>query len=442
MRSLALLLALPILTFAAFKRLYLALSLWVWSALVPPHIWAYGGVATSIRWNFVFALITIFGFIFNKEKKNPTTSILIIGLLFFIHTTLTSLVNYGDGPYVWLRWDWFMRVFLLFFFICLVIKRELHFEAIAWAVTLSLSFKAFIEGAKVLSSFGGHNIHGLTPGFNDNNLAALGSLMSIPFVLYLADQYSKNTLFKYGLYSLAFFNVLFVLGTDSRGGFIGLVVLAIFFFIKTKHKFKVGTSIMAIGLIALNLMTDDWFERMDTISDANEDGSFMSRVKSWKLAIIMAINSPIFGGGFDSTFTNKITVSSLVLDWDLVSFIPSSPINMDGRVYVAHSIYFQVLADHGFLGIILYLLLFFIAYKTLSTVYKKSPLAWQRNLAEKMKLTITVFLVSGAALSSAYNDLIFTTLACSAALGIAFKRTCDISDNSQTQVRQLNEQSK
>ena len=423
MRGLALLLALPILTYAALKRVYLALALWLWSALVPPHIWSFGGLATSVRWNFLFAIITIFGFFVHRIKKNPASALLIVGCLFFLHTTITSLVNYGDGPYVWLRWDWFMRVFLLFFFICLTLKKEIHFEAIAWAVALSLSFKAFIEGAKVLSSGGGHNIWGLTPGFNDNNLSALAALMSIPFVLYLAGQYSKNTLFKYGLYALVFFNVLFVLGSDSRGGFVGLVVLGFFFFLKTKHKFKVGIAQLLLGLIALNLMSEDWFERMDTISEAKEDGSFMGRVISWKLAIIMALRSPFIGGGFDSAFTNRVTINSLILDWDLVNFIPSPEIGFQDKVYVAHSIYFQVLADHGFVGLFLYLTMFFMAYRVLVNVYKNSTISWQRNLAEKLKMTLVVFMVAGAALSSAYNDLIFTTLACTAALGVTYRQS-------------------
>jgi probable O-glycosylation ligase (exosortase A-associated) len=420
MRGLALLLALPFLLYAAFKKPFIALALWVWSALVPPHIWSFGGLATSVRWNLVFALITIFGFLFNKEKKNSTSTLFILGCLFFVHTTITSIVSYGDGPYVWLRWDWFMRVFLLFFFLCLMLKKQLHFEAIAWGVALSISFKAFIEGAKVLSSGGGHNIFGITPGFNDNNLSALAALMGIPFLLFLIGQYKDRIHLKYPLMALVFFNILFVLGSDSRGGFVGLIVLGLFYLVKTKQKFKVGSALMVVGLIAMNLMSADWFERMDTISEADDDSSFMSRVKSWKLAIIMAIRSPFVGGGFDSAFTNRATIDSLIMNWDMVDFIPSSAFNVGDSVFVAHSIYFQVLADHGFLGLFLYLGLLFTAYTTLTKINKKTTIAWHRNLSEKLKLALLVFMVSGAALSSAYNDLIFTILGCTAALSVLY----------------------
>tara|TARA_R110001583_G_scaffold7158_6_gene35664 strand:- start:11002 stop:12303 length:1302 start_codon:yes stop_codon:yes gene_type:complete len=422
MRGLALLLALPFFLFFAFKKPFIALALWVWTALVPPHIWAFGGLATSVRWNMLFALVTMIGFVMSKEKKNPSSTLFVLGCLFFIHTTITTIVNYGDGPYNWLRWDWFMRVFLLFVFLCLMLKKKIHFEAIAWAVVLSFSFKAFIDGAKVLSSGGGHNIYGITPGFNDNNLSALAALMGIGFILFLIDQYKKDIRLKYPLLALLFFNVLFVLGSDSRGGFVGLVILGIFYFMKTKHKFKVGLIQLIIGIVGASLMSADWVERMDTISEADQDGSFMGRVMSWKLAIIMAIRSPIVGGGFDSAFTNRATIDSLILDWDIVNFIPSSIMEHGDRVYVAHSVYFQVLADHGFIGLFLYLSMLMTAYISLTKIYKNSQIDWHKNLAEKLKLSLVVFMVAGGALSSAYNDLIFTILGCTATLNILYNK--------------------
>jgi probable O-glycosylation ligase (exosortase A-associated) len=432
MRGLALLLALPFFLFVAFKKPFIALALWVWAALVPPHIWSFGGLATSVRWNMLFALVTIFGFVISKEKKNPSCTLFVLGCLFFIHTTITTIVNYGDGPYNWLRWDWFMRVFLLFVFLCFMLKKKIHFEAIAWAVVLSFSFKAFIEGAKVLSSGGGHNIFGITPGFNDNNLSALAALMGIGFILFLIDQYKDNIRLKYPLLALLFFNVLFVLGSDSRGGFVGLVILGAFYFMKTKHKFKVGLVQLIIGIVGIGLMSADWTERMDTISEAGDDGSFMGRVMSWKLAIIMAIRSPIVGGGFDSTFTNRATINSLITDWDIVSFIPSSQLEFGDVVFVAHSVYFQVLADHGFVGLFLYLGMLMTAYFSLTKIYKQSQVDWHKNLAEKLKLSLIVFMVAGGALSSAYNDLIFTILGCTATLGLLDKKA-EKQSNSSTE---------
>lgn len=326
------------------------------------------------------------------------------------------MLNNGYGPYVWFRYDLFWRTMLLFFFIAVVIRKEVHFEAIAWGITLSFGALAMIEGAKFVVSFGGHNIFGLTPAFNDNNLSALASLMCIPVAIFLARQYQHSRYFKYGLFGVAFLNIMFVLGTDSRGAFLGLAVFCLAFFFKSKNKMRDGFVMFLGGVVALAILSDEWFNRMETIGSAGEDGSFQGRLKSWKLAILMAMRHPFSGGGFDSTFTNRGTINSLLTDWDSLDWISSSALNVGDTVFVAHSIYFQVLADHGFLGALWYGLIVFITLKTLNRITKTSLIFWQVNLAEMLRLALIVFLTAGAALSSAYNDLFFALVGLSVAL--------------------------
>lgn len=423
MRDIILLFALPFLIYAASKRPFIAIGLWLWSALVPPHIWSFGGLATSIRWNFLFAIITIVGLLLSKiDKSIPKSSIFILGCLFFAHTTITSIVNAGDGFSVWDRWDFFMRVFLLFFMMVIIVKKKLHFDTIAWAIVLSFSYQAFIEGAKFLSSGGGHVIYGLSPGFNDNNLSALATLMCVPFILYLIQMYPNEKKVRYCLLGLLFFNLLFILGSDSRGAFVGLLILSLYYFMKTRHKIRTGIAIAVFCAASVGLLSEEWFERMETIQTANEDSSFMGRVKSWKIATLMAMESPIFGGGFNAAFSNRETINRLISNWDAVSFIPSSPLYIGDKVYVAHSIYFQVLADHGFFGLFIYGLIALVSYLTLSNIIKKSQIDWQINLAEKLRLSLFVFLVSGSLLSSAYNDLIWAIFALTVALRASQER--------------------
>lgn len=423
MRDYLLVLILPLLLYAAIRKPFLSISFWIWSALVPPFLWAYGGISTSVRWNFLFAAVTIASFAINKcNKKPPSNGIFILAVIFFVHCVISSMLNNGYGPYVWFRFDLFWRTLLLFFFIAVVIRKEIHFEAVAWGITLSFGALAMIEGAKFIVSLGGHNIFGLTPAFNDNNLSALASLMCIPVAIFLARQYKENFYFRNGLYGLAFLNVMFVLGTDSRGAFLGLAVFCLAYWVKSKNKMRDGFFMSLGGLVALAILSDEWFNRMETIGDANEDGSFQGRLKSWKLAMLMAIRHPFFGGGFDSTFTNITTINSLIAEWDTLSWIPSATLNVGDTVFVAHSIYFQVLADHGFLGAMWYGFMILISLKTLGIIAKTSSVFWQVNLAEMIRLSLIAFLTTGAALSSAYNDLFFALVGMTVALAAAVKK--------------------
>ena len=417
MRDYLLILVLPLLLYAAMRRPYLSLSFWIWSALVPPYLWAFGGMSTSVRWNFLFAIVTLASFAINKiNKKPPDSAIFVLAIIFFVHASVSSFLNTDEHPIVMMRYDTFWRTLLLFFFVAIVLRKKIHFEAMAWGVTLSFATLAMIDGAKFIASAGGHNIYGITPAFNDNNLSALAALMCIPIVIFLARQYQNNFYFRNGLYVVAFFNVMFVLGSNSRGAFLGLVIFCIAYWLKSKSKFRDGFFMSAGGVVALLILSDEWFNRMETIGSADEDSSFQGRLKSWKLAILMAMRHPFFGGGFDATFINIGTAHSLLLDWDSLSWFPSDTLNIGDPIFVAHSIYFQVLADHGFLGFLWYGLLFFVTLRTLNRLAKTAQEFWHVNLAEMLRLSLFAFLSAGAALSSAYNDLIFAIVGMTAAL--------------------------
>lgn len=426
MRDLILLTILPLLVYAALRKPFLAVSLWIWSGLVPPYTWVYGGLATSIRWNFLFAILTIISFLIHRGKNIiPRSPLFILIIVLLIHAFISTSLNNGHGTTVWLRFDYFWRTILLFVFLSLIIRKKLHFEAVAWAVTLSFATVAMLDGIKFVMSFGGHNIFGLTPAFSDNNLSALASLICIPFVLFLVGEYKEKRLLSLGLLGVAFFNVMFVLGSNSRGAFLGVAVLAIAYWLKSKAKFRDGLLFSVIASGAMVILSDEWFNRMETIGNAGEDDSFQGRLRSWKLAILMALRHPFFGGGFDATFLNRQTAYSFVVDWDKLSFIPSSTFEYGSSLFVAHSIYFQVLADLGFLGLFWYGLIAGIGLLSCRMIIKQAQEAWQIRMAEMLRLSLLVFFVSGAALSSAYNDLYFTTLGCIAALVTVIKLKAD-----------------
>jgi hypothetical protein len=92
-------------------------------------------------------------------------------------------------------------------------------------------------------------------------------------------------------------------------------------------------------------------------------------------------------------------------------------------IHGAHSIYFQVLAEHGYVGLILYAL--FILFSLTDT----HRLVWQarrrgdhlvQQYATMLRFSLAGFLISGAFLGLAYFDYFFWIVACLAILrGVA-----------------------
>lgn len=410
MRDLVLLGLFPILVYYAIKKPFIGLSLWLWTSLVPMQTWAYG-VSTSLRWNLIFALCTVVGYIFMKDKpKVKINGIFVAMIALLVLATLSAIFNEGFGPHVWNRWERFLKATIFFVFVFLIVDKKLHIEALMWACVLSITATAAKQGIKVFFSGGNHVVYGMSTTFNDNNLSAFATLVCIPLTLYLVTLYKDKFFIKWGLIAAVGVSVLFVLGSDSRGGLLGLLVLAGYYFIKSKRKLSIGFAFVIIGAIGLSLMDESWFERMESINEATEDNSFMGRVIAWKFAILMALESPLIGGGFDAIAYGP-TWRLLLSDWSLLSFI-STPYPTVG--HVAHSIYFQVLGDLGFLGFFLYLYLLVSVYRTFCIKHKQND--WQQDVSLFMRLSLLCLFVAGAALSAAYNEVFFMLVGVAASI--------------------------
>jgi hypothetical protein len=80
-----------------------------------------------------------------------------------------------------------------------------------------------------------------------------------------------------------------------------------------------------------------------------------------------------------------------------------------------HSIYFEALGEHGFVGLGLFLLLGYLglhtARKIVSQTAKDARLYWMRDLASMIHVSLIGYAASGAFLGLAYFDFYYTLLA-------------------------------
>lgn len=433
MRDLVLLMLLPILIYFAVRKPFIGLSLWLWTSLVPMQTWAYGP-ALSIRWNLIFAVCTIIGYVFMREKpKVRFNKIFFMMFIFLVIATFSSFFHQGFDISVWLNYERFFKAMIFFLFTYLIVDKKLHVEALMWACLLSITAGAAKQGVKIFFSGGNHVVYGISSTFPDNNLSALATLMCIPLSIYLLAEYKKYFVFKWGLIGALIVAIIFVLGSDSRGGVLGLGILGLFYFYKSKNKIPILT-VGTLAIVAgLSLMDDSWFERMNSIQNASEDESFMGRVIAWKFSILMAIKSPLWGGGFDS-IAYQPTWQSLMPYWNTVSFI-STPMPTKG--HVAHSVYFQVLGDLGFFGFFIYCGILYGTFKNFSNQkyqsLKGGDFEWLSKMSLYCMLSLICFLTAGAALSSAYNEILFMLIAVGAKFRIIYEAAI-IKPQQETQI--------
>jgi probable O-glycosylation ligase (exosortase A-associated) len=124
----------------------------------------------------------------------------------------------------------------------------------------------------------------------------------------------------------------------------------------------------------------------------------MGRVNAWRMAINLANDRPLVGGGFE--IYNERVFSRYAPDPE--------------DLHAAHSIYFQVLGEHGYVGLMLFLLLWFLVWRDASWIIRNSrdhaELRWALDLARMIQVSLVGYAVGGAFQNQAYFDLPYEML--------------------------------
>ena len=410
MRDIFLVLVFPFLLYFIFKRPYIGVSLWIWSAMFFPNGWVWG-FASSFRYNLLIALATIISYFFQKDKiKTESSALTTLILFFFLWTTISSIFTISNPDIVWFEWNIFFKIIIFYILCILIIKTKHHINVFIWAITLSAAYFGAAEGLKYIVTAGGHTVEGI-PGsrLRDRNDLALAVNMTLPLIVFLLS-HTKSKWLKVALIGAIFFNVVAIVGSYSRGGLLGLIVIGGYFFLQSKRKLFVSIVLILSVAIGSLFVSDKWTNRMDTINTMEQDNSFLGRVVAWKQAVLMAADHPIFGGGFKAG-QNPSVWYLYETDFHRLNFIIDTGDYQVKRPKAAHSIYFQVLGDQGFVGLFIFLTILLIAYRKLTWVTKNTDDVWFLGLARMLKVSLVAYSAGGAALSLPYFDLSFAIFA-------------------------------
>jgi len=420
MRDIPLLLGVLAMMPMILMRPHVGVLAWCWTALLVPNSYVYG-IATGVRFNFWIAVVTIVAWLISprEPKRIPMNATSVLLVLFLAWGTLSSMMSIGPLDIVtWGEWEKFAKTLALAFVILVVMRGESRVKALFFAIVLSMGFHGVIEAAKFILTAGGHKIFG--PGSSviaDNNQFALAIIMTIPILIYLL-RHSANVLVKAGIVGGIFMLIVTVIGTGSRGGLIGVLALGVWILLTTKKRLRYVAIAIPLALVALSLAPEHWYERMGTIETANQDSSFMGRVIAWKINTLVALDHPLTGAGFRASQDLSVWLH-YARDFSRLDFVPTDQPD-PYEAHAAHSIYFQVLGDMGFVGLAIFLALLLVAWRNASVTIKRAredpQLRWAGDVARTLQYSLVPYMVSGAALNMAYFDLAYAIFAVLAVL--------------------------
>ena len=392
MRDIVLVLALIAGLGVTFRYPFAGVLLWAWFTIQQPQQEAYG-FAKSLPLNLILAVVTLLSLMFSKERKSLRMDMsfwLIIIFLFWMTINAVFAVDPGTS---WGLWDRAWKIIVFGVLVGITANSKVRIHALIWAVTISLLYYGIKGGLFTILS-GGHN-HVLGPqhsAIRDNNELALALLMIMPLANYLR-LYSANRFIRLGFAASLVLTTISILGSYSRGAYLAMAGLVVVAWWRSRNKFIYPIAAAAVIIPGLYLMPQSFYDRIASINNIDTDQSVQGRFTAWQVAFHAAVDHFPLGVGFSGADDPRI----------FNHYFPGAV------THVAHSIYFQVLGDHGFIGLAIYLCILALAFWNTFQIMKvtkgKLEFAWARDLAAMIQLSLLAFCTGGAALSVAYYDL-------------------------------------
>lgn len=372
---------------------YYGLLMWVWLGIMNPHRMAWG-FAYDMPFAQIIAICTLFSIVFNNNKlyRFPTDRVTIFLVLLVLWIGVSPLFSFHPEKELEMWLKPIKILFMTLIALVLVGNRD-QIHKLVWILALSVGYFGIKGGVFTIVTAGNYRVYGPSGSFiEENNALALATIMTIPLFRYL-QLHSVNIWVKRGCVVAMVLCLFSVLGSHSRGALIGLMGIGVFLFTKSRKKALVLVLLVALVPVALSFMPDQWWERMATIKNYDEDASAMGRINAWWMAWNLALSRFPIGGGF------------AIYEFDVFQRFAPNPLDL----HAAHSIYFQILGEHGFMGLAIYLAVFGMAWLNgnwiLHNTKGKSGFAWAHDMAAMCQVSLAGFAVGGAFLSLTYFDL-------------------------------------
>ncbi len=381
----------------SLRRPWIGVMNWTWLSIMNPHRYAWG-----FAYNFPVAAIagvaTLVGLVFTPDKQSPFKGRPVWWLLFFALWVTLSWALGVDPSGDYAVWDKVMKVYLMTFVALSLLSTKQQILIFTWVTIGSLAFLAAKGGVFTILTGGSHRVWGPTGSFiEDNNEFALATIIAIPMLHFLQLQLQRPWQ-RHGMSLLMLLCTAAALGSHSRGALLAIAAMSLVFWWRSSRKGLVGTLILVATIALLPFMPQEWWDRMSTIQTYDQDASAMGRLNAWAVAIGIAKDN-FFGAGMSYLYRDFFALYGIIQD------VPRA----------AHSIYFQVLGNHGFIGLIAFLGIWVSTYRLAGTL-RKAPrdddaLRWVAQLGGMIQVSLVAYAVGGAFLSLSYFDLPYNLMA-------------------------------
>lgn len=379
-------------------RPHWGILLWTWIGLMNPHRLTWG-FAFNFPFAEIVALVTLASLFLSRERKRiPWQAPVVVLLLLVTWMTIATSVSLFP-ELAWVQWIKVIKIQLFVLLTLIVMQRRERITALVWVSTLSIAFFGIKGGIYTLTSSGSGTVIGPDGGFIAGNTEiSLALTMTIPLMYWLQLQ-AKQRWLRWGLGVAMALTAVAILGSYSRGGLLAICGMGAFLWLKSRKKLLMSLVFVLLIPAALLAMPQKWFDRIATIENYEQDTSAMGRINAWHFAYNLAKSRPLVGGGFQT--------------FEPAAFERWAPYPLD--FHDAHSIWFQMLGEQGFVGLGLFLLLWLMTWRSANAIIRLSrgtqEAQWASDLARMIQVSLVGYWVGGSFLGLGYWDYPYVLMA-------------------------------
>lgn len=374
----------------AFLSPYAGVLTFIWMAITRPHEWAY---VQSAQYSLMVGVATVLGYlVFEMVKRPPKLGANIFMLLVWVQTLMGTYLGYNVAN-AEVKFIEFTKVVVIGLLISALVDSEQKTRGFLFVLIASVSMVTFKDFAGAIIHFGNVKLVGPGGAYEDNNDYALLLVMTTPLAYYFAKSEEKWIL-RWGFYGLSAMTAITILFTYSRGGFLGLCVVALLIALKTKYKVTGLAAIVLAAILFVSFGPEKVMERISTIKTAQEeDSSAQQRLRAWKVSLNIIQDYPWAGIGMKN----------------ILLIYPKYGDEMDTRV--AHNSYLQCAVDAGVPALLFFLTMLATTYFRLRSTRRilkaRSPDNIMINYTQGVEVALAGYCVSAFFLSQYTFEILY-----------------------------------
>jgi probable O-glycosylation ligase (exosortase A-associated) len=399
----------------AFRRPFLGLLLFSWLAYMRPQDLCWG-FARNMRFSFFAGIAMVIGWWAFEQGRRRFAQWDVRTVLLLVLTALVTLSYVAARYHTELfttYWIEFVKIIVVALFTTGQVDSRQRFRWLLWTIALCLGFYGFKGGVFGVLSGGAPILRGPGGMMEDNNDFCLALVMNVPLLWYLGLNDRHIPWVRPVTRMAMALTVVTVLLTHSRGGFLALVVTALWIAWRSRQLFRAVLALGACTLLFFAFVPHHVLERLATIKEGAAESSAAARIVAWRTAMRMIADNPVLGVGWRN-------FQPRYLDYAMVT--PDS----HAMTYVAHNSYLQIWAESGTPSFVCYLVLLVSVFPACRRVYRmgqlRGDMSWALDYGRMMESTTLAFMIGAVFLSRGHFDLIYHWLALVTALAVIARR--------------------